>query len=148
MQFDPKNQKVNFQGMVRHLEEADMRKLRAKGITSFMDNNVYLENGRAITKLNLGLIYEKNLTEAELQAIKDIHVKRFYLLEQIKQQPSKILGTQMHDLEIGLQVAWKREPNPKEIKFWHLPGCTCPKQDNELIYPSDSPKIDPSCPLH
>ena len=140
--------RVNFAEMVQHLEEMDRQRLRQQGITEFMNNSVVHPNGMEITRLNLGMLHDRKITPENLAKIKAIHIQRYDMLEQCKKAPSKDLGLKWKELEIALQSAWGKEIDEKEFKFWAIPGCTCPKQENEHAYPNGAYITDPNCPLH
>ena len=51
-------------------------------------------------------------------------------------------------IEYALQEIWGFEKDFKYIKFWAVPGCTCPIFDNEDMYPSENVWVDENCKLH
>lgn len=50
--------------------------------------------------------------------------------------------------EAQLQKLWGFEQNPAYYKEWNIPGCTCPKMDNEERYPSGMYVVSSNCPIH
>lgn len=144
----PGQPRVNFSEMINQMEEMDRERLRAAGVTQFMDNIVRHPSGREITRLNLGMLHDNKITPENLEKIKSIHIQRYNVLETIGKAPTKELAKQWEDLELQLQEAWGKMPSRREFRFWTLPGCTCPKRENELRFPSDDFIRDPACPLH
>jgi len=58
------------------------------------------------------------------------------------------IGKQVDEVESKLQELWNFEKNEAYYRYWiELPGCTCPKMDNEDMYVVHR-IINCSCPYH
>lgn len=68
-----------------------------------------------------------------LDASKDMKEQYLYLFDEI---------------EFTLQDLWGFERDKKFHKFWELPGCECPKMDNDDAYPHGRYIYSLGCPIH
>lgn len=118
-------------------------------------------------RLSQRLITQKGLSASEVNTLKLLHFTRMVLEECIEEtvrllsEVSKGNGKITYTLEIRLRDAlaawrenqyllqdtWKFERNPNYFREWTLPGCTCPKMDNEDRYPYGR-VISDSCLIH
>lgn len=115
--------------------------------------NVYL-NGKHVTTINPGLVRSKNITDEQLEVIKELHVQRLSIEEVMKntspenKNQLKSLFKDWTHTQNELQEAWGGTINPALHPFWQVPHCTCPNyeqgsyQEEAIVY------HDPECPVH
>jgi len=68
-----------------------------------------------------------------------------YLREEIT---SSEYAAKWEQNEYRLQALWGFPLDSKYHKFWEMPGCTCPKMDNDDAYPTGYYTRSGDCPLH
>jgi len=64
-----------------------------------------------------------------------------------KRKELKTLHKEWQHLEYCLQALWRFELDSRYHKDYLLPGCTCPKMDNDDIYPIQR-LVNADCILH
>jgi len=52
------------------------------------------------------------------------------------------------DLNLALQTAWQFNRDVTMHRFWDLPGCSCPRMDNEDRRGTRYAVVNPDCPYH
>lgn len=103
--------------------------------------------------LNERLIIQQKLSEGEVEQILLLHEYRLTLCAKMEALPSdnpkiKAYAQELEQLEFLLQDAWKFPRNANFHRFWEMPHCTCPKMDNDDVYPSGYYVRNLSCPIH
>ena len=90
--------------------------------------------GRTVN-LNHRLIVQKQLTDQDVEHIKELHRQRLGIEELMNTANDVgelgVLNDQWTEVQYRLQDAWKFEHNPDYVKFWEAPKCSCPVYDNE-----------------
>lgn len=113
-------------------------------------NNEIVHNGEVVSHLNLRLIEQKGLDQAQVDEIKAAHVQCLSLEDAF--EAGKISANEYREdwagLQFKLQKLWGFEENSAFHRFWYMKGCTCPKIDNDDRYPSDAYVISRECPVH
>lgn len=112
---------------------------------------VVFYEGQPKIMLNKALLDQQNCWE-NLEAIKEVHWLKLMFNELIRETNSlkelKELVKDITECEFELQRLWGFPEDIKFHKFWLTSGCTCPKLDNEDIYPSTNYWISGNCLLH
>ncbi len=110
---------------------------------TYKNNTIYL---------NETLIKDKNVSKKNLNRIKTLHFQKMILFEAMEKidDPNTLrkYDKYLDEIETELQYCWGFDYNPNFFKFWERPKCTCPKMDNEDMYPTRYCIINSDCPLH
>lgn len=114
-----------------------------------------------MVELNLALVRKLGLTSKDTGTIIALHVQREAIEGMIKEEfleeggtdngRSTFLRVLLGDWttnQFSLQRAWGFEEDKNYHRFWDLPGCLCPKMDNNDNYPSGYYYVNFGCPLH
>lgn len=114
-----------------------------------MNLNIMVGDKR-IGRLNQRLVIQKFLDDAEIENIKELHIKAYLLGIQFsdKEISAKEYCKEWTNIQYRLQDAWKFEKNSYYHRFWEMRGCMCPKMDNDDAYPSGCYVYNASCPVH
>lgn len=109
---------------------------------------------QAIGYINRDLAAVRNITPSNIKRIKELHVTRHLLFELAKvkldnRETLKNMVTVLENLEFELQKAWKFEQDNWKHTWWNkIPGCTCPKVDNQDTYGTPFRYYSGDCPFH
>lgn len=111
--------------------------------------------------INLRLATQKNLSKEQIEKIE---FRQFFrgVIEEVMQSEviastksitssNSFLENLYHvwqDNEHRLQNLWGFTADWKYHKFWTVPGCTCPKLDNQDNYPTGPYFYNDGCPYH
>jgi len=91
--------------------------------------------GSVVTYLNERLAKQQKVTDEQLAALRLSHQVRFVLFKEAKatkdRRKLKLLAKLFDELEFMQQEQWNFPQDPNFHRFFELPGCTCPKLDNE-----------------
>jgi len=102
--------------------------------------------------LNEALLEKQGITEEGEALIRQLHIAKNRVFEEIEQTDSPVLLEELVDivtsLEFSLQRAWGFPQSTAFHRFWTMPKCTCPKMDNEDRYGTKQFVIAARCPLH
>lgn len=108
-------------------------------------------DGRPRFILNRRLMIRQKATH-NLKKIKRAHELRLVFLDMMEETDDRKmlrwLASMVMLCDYQIQALWKFKKNKKYFRFWCLPKCTCPKDDNELAYPSGPYWTDLTCPIH
>lgn len=108
--------------------------------------------GVPVTKLNENLVKSKKLNASQIQALKDLHVERLGIEEQMSvtedRADLKQLFKYWTEVQRRLQTAWGFEANDSFHRFWEVPKCTCPCLDNLERLGTPYQIINESCLVH
>lgn len=99
-------------------------------------------------QLNYLLVLKQKLSEEDVKEIKRLHKKIARLYDKIEKTKDKAILQEIEDATMDLQRAWKFEPNKNYHEFWRIPGCECPKYDNEDLKGVDLAIYSQNCPWH
>lgn len=103
-------------------------------------------------KLNKNLICRQNLTNVEVRHIEKLHDARLDILEQMltETDPDKLVNLAlMHRCnQFSLQKAWKFPLNADFHDWYEVPGCTCPKMDNQDMKGTPYHIYSGDCKIH
>ena len=114
----------------------------------------YLGIKQKDTSVNLSLAEERGLSYDDIRIVETLHKVRDRIHKKLKAkeaEPTPAVSKFLEDIEETLGEIWFGKADLSYYKFWKVPKCTCPKIDNEEIYPSWASwayyySID--CPLH
>ena len=115
-----------------------------------MDTTVY-RNNQPVLKLNSRLIEKQGLTQAEVDIIKELHVRRNEIEENLQTcrlEERRVLLECWTDNQYKLQSAWRFPEDAKFHRFWDIDGCDCPKMDNDDAYPTGYYVVSQACRIH
>lgn len=102
--------------------------------------------------LNPDLIRKQKLTWLKVKLILSLHKEKFKILDMMQKSTNiKLIrrgAKAITYIEYDLQSAWGFKKDKKYHRFWEVPHCTCPKFDNEDVYPSNYYVINGSCLIH
>lgn len=112
---------------------------------------VYKENGDVSHYVNPFLL-EKQDCWGNVDKIKQLHYERMGVYEEMKKTNDKLLLKMLDGLctqiEFELQELWGFSLDIRYHRFWARPKCTCPKLDNEDLYPGGLYVTSGLCHLH
>ena len=106
---------------------------------------VYYKNKPQLI-LNKELLDSQNCWE-NLYEIKKLHLHRLKVEEAIANGNTKLLP-KWTEIQFKLQKAWKFPEDAKYHAFWTIPGCNCPKMDNNDRYPLGNYIVNEKCKIH
>lgn len=96
--------------------------------TTKKDLIVYYK-GVPVTKLSEHLVKSKKLNANQIQVLKDLHVERLGIEEQMSacedRAELKQLFKTWTEIQRRLQTAWGFEANDSFHRFWEVPKCSC-----------------------
>lgn len=112
-------------------------------------NLIVYKDGRPIIKLNKAMLDKQNAWD-NLDILKSLHLEIYSLRQQMMEKTIDLVegDKKWTQLEFLLQRTWGFTENASYHKFWDRPGCTCPRMDNEDMYPSSTYFINGNCLLH
>lgn len=110
-------------------------------------------DGDRITRLNQRLATKQGVTDDELHALRASHQLRFYLFQIANANKDHPLTLQMlarlfSNLESEQQELWHFGADLNFQRFFDLPGCTCPRMDNEERLGTPYKIHNTTCPIH
>lgn len=111
----------------------------------------YLGIKQKDTSVNLSLAEERGLSYDDVRIVETLHKVRDRIHKKLKTKetkPTPAVAKFLKDIEETLGEIWFGKANLSYYKFWKVPKCTCPKIDNEDIYPSELYSYSMGCPLH
>lgn len=106
------------------------------------------------------LLIKQKVTPSGLERIKRLHrehkqilakIKSLRAIKSVKENSNsslKVWATAADASMVEIQKAWNYPINPYYHKFWTLPHCKCPTEDNEKKWPKGPYEYDTRCPLH
>lgn len=116
----------------------------------FEDKFAVVYKGEKVTYLNPMLVKRQNLNHEAVERIKALHVQRLSIEDDF--QNHKISAQEYREgwtqLQFELQTAWGFPHNQNFHRFWDMPGCKCPKIDNNDAWPTGHYIVSQSCPVH
>lgn len=86
-----------------------------------------------VTELNSTLLREQDLSPTHIEALKTSHQIRQILFD---------------ELDFCQQEIWGFDQDARHHRFFDIPGCTCPKSDNEDRLGHEQAIYDRNCPAH
>lgn len=119
-----------------------------------MDNYRVDFNGKFRHYVSPTLVKSQNINKKDLARIKELHVMRLELYDQIAEAVVKYkynipsLMEQYTRLEFALQKIWGFPADETYHRFWDIPSCLCPKLDNVERIGTQYKIINQNCPLH
>lgn len=110
-------------------------------------------DGEFVTRLSQRLAEKQGVTDDELQALRASHQLRLYLFQIADNNREHPLTLQMlarmfSHLESEQQELWHFGADLNFQRFFDLPGCTCPRMDNEERLGTPYKIYDTACPIH
>lgn len=134
-----------------NIEEILLAEEFAKSKNPKKDLTVYYK-GLPATKLNADLVKSKKLNDSQVQVLKDLHVERLSIEEQMSatedSKTLKELFSFWTQNQRELQAAWRFEPNNSFHRFWEVPKCSCPSIDNLERLGTSFKIVNNSCLVH
>jgi hypothetical protein len=101
--------------------------------------------------LNGPLALSKGLTGKQVRKIRDLHIKKLRMLEQMEKTSAvnelRAHADAIEAIEYELQDLWGFDRDRRYHEWYMLPKCTCPK-DNSERRGTDYQIIILTCPLH
>ena len=114
-------------------------------------NLVVFYEGLPKVMLNKFLLDQQNCW-TNLDAICEVHWLKLMFNDLIAHTNDPVelkeLAKDITECEFELQRLWGFPEDRKFHRFWLTKNCTCPKMDNEDIYPSNNYWISGDCVLH
>jgi hypothetical protein len=112
--------------------------------------------------INTKLAKDRALTEDVIKQIKKLHIKRETLHAKIRKlvhtsslglpvlfkDSIRMKYKKAYGIERKLQKLWGFKQDDKFIKFWNIPGCSCPTMDNDDRYPFGHYVYSCECIIH
>lgn len=117
-----------------------------------MNQKYVVKYGKKFVVLNENLIKAKNLSNKQIERIKDLHLQKMKVFEKMEKTNNSFKLREFNDnldeIEKELQLAWGFPYNTNYFKFWERPKCSCPKMDNNDRYPSKYYIYNNNCKIH
>ena len=118
------------------------------------DLNV-IAGGKIITRINPNMLDRQKCWD-RLEDIIHLHEVKYLLMVEMDSSSSSGMGSDVlktyakliTEVEFKLQDAWGFPRNNDYHRFWDLPGCKCPKMDNDDRWPTGYYVINGDCPIH
>lgn len=111
-------------------------------------------NGVQKNTINPGLVRSKNISDEQLEVIKELHVQRLSI-EEVMKNTDPTNKNQLRSLfkdwthtQNELQKAWGSEPNAQLHPFWQVPHCICPNHKQGKYQEESIVHHHPECPVH
>lgn len=128
-------------------------------MTSEVDKKyIVIYKKKPILQLNRKLAEIQGISDDALDKIKELHRKKAAVYEEIEDilqengKVEKLDGTMYNlyltQIEYELQDNWGFPRNTDFHKFWNVPGCQCPRLDNQDRYPLGNYYRSHGCPFH
>ena len=110
-------------------------------------------DGKVITHLNSRLAVRQKVTDDQLQALRASHVVRRTIFDLAKANEThattlRMLARVFDNLENEQQLLWNFGADPNFHRFFDMPGCTCPRMDNEDRLGTPYHVYSGDCPIH
>ena len=114
---------------------------------------IALDGKTVLTHLNSRLAERQKVTANQLQALRASHVVRRTVFDLAKaniDHPTtlQMLARVFDNLENEQQALWNFPVDPNHHRFFDMPGCTCPRMDNEERLGTPYKTYDTTCPIH
>ena len=111
--------------------------------------------GKAACRIN-PLLLKKQKAEDNLELIKYLHKQRLLLEDLMKYHTGpegytgvlEVINKDWREVQFKLQDAWGFDRDARMHRFWEVPGCKCPKMDNNDSYPSGRYIVSGNCLIH
>ncbi|MGL6228555.1 MAG: hypothetical protein ACRC3J_05000 [Culicoidibacterales bacterium] len=102
---------------------------------------------------NLELARRMNVSAENIEKINEMHNQRVEIETQIveaiaNRKDVKLLLASWRLNEYNLQRTWGFPENANFFREWNIPGCICPKMDNDDKYPFGPYYYNGHCPVH
>lgn len=108
--------------------------------------------GNFICYLNPVLANRNKVSDENLAALRLSHIVREKLFNMARKTKDsrklKAFAELFEELEFEQQRLWGFPQDRNFHRWFDLPGCTCPKMDNEDAYSTDRRIVMHSCPAH
>jgi hypothetical protein len=111
-------------------------------------------DGKIVHYINPNLAQQQELTDLQIDQLKDLHIIRMQLYERIdyflEADPNHIpaLLIEYTSGEYEMQRLWGFPEDSNYHRFWDIPACACPKMDNNERVGTEYTVISGGCPLH
>jgi len=120
----------------------------------YSEEDLWLEIGSGGIAISPNLLWLHG-PDADLDKIILWHVNKMFIEQFIRDNLNDLNSETMFELnkritecEFNLQESWGFPRNINFHKFWERPGCSCPRLDNEDLYPSGPYYRCSDCQLH
>jgi hypothetical protein len=117
-------------------------------------------DGKPLHAINHYIVNRQNISDEILEEIKHLHIVRddinkslLAIIEDTSTSVNfkgliKSLLSRWSDNEFKLQELWGFPADVNFHRFWDIPGCKCPKMDNDERVGVDQKIITSTCPYH
>lgn len=112
-------------------------------------------NGKTVYYLNSNLAKRQQVTDDELEQLKQLHQSKLQLFEEAKTAAAaddtialKIHVLALEHIEYAMQRTWHFSEDRTFHEWYNLPGCACPKMDNADSRGVDRRIVVRDCPAH
>lgn len=98
-------------------------------------------------------LIERQQCQDNVPLILDLHKERLKVEELLNvDEADDFLIEELYkswvEIQFKLQDAWKFERNAHFHRPWDIEGCTCPKMDNDDMYPTGRVIMNTECKIH
>lgn len=111
-----------------------------------------LYNGQVQYYLNSALIKRQNVTDVEVEKIKQLHAQKLEFFDKMKLEENigilKAYAKVIEQIEFELQKQWHFSQDSNYHEWYLVPKCTCPKLDNQEMRGTSYKVINNQCPIH
>jgi hypothetical protein len=105
-----------------------------------------------VTFLNPLLVAKKGLTNVNLDLLKHSHIYKWQLFKEMEEADNphdlQVIAKKVEEVEFYQQELWGFAKNASMHKFWLVPQCECPADDNNEAYGSGHRIYAEHCPIH
>jgi len=103
-------------------------------------------------RINSRMARDRGLTRVEVIAIRDFHVQKLEIFEQMKKEKDptslKQYAKLIEHIEYEIQELWKFPKDRSWHEWYAVPKCMCPKMDNRERRGTNYQIISSECPIH
>lgn len=113
----------------------------------------FFNKDEIIAYLNVGLAARQKVTDSQLAALKVSHQLKNAIFKMAAEHREhgptlQMLAKVVTALEFEQQGLWNFTPDENYHHFWEVPGCSCPKYDNQERLGSPYKVYNGSCKIH
>lgn len=120
------------------------------------DKYLVTYNGQPVHRVSPALALQQRLSDEGLETIKALHCDRLEQYERFQVAVAKSVSPEEMNVlideftarEFKMQEVWGFSQDVNFHRFWDIPGCLCPRMDNDERVGTPYKVYNGSCPIH